>query len=149
MRAVIQRVVRGAVRIDGVETASIGRGMVVLLGVKRGDTIEQAHHLARRTANQRIFDDANGVPNISVIDTAGDVLVVSQFTLYADTRKGNRPSYIDAAPPEEAQPLYEAYVAALREHLPPGKIRTGVFRAMMEVTIVNDGPFTIIVNADL
>ncbi len=147
MRAVIQRVTRGAVAIDGAETASIGRGMVVLLGVKRGDTPQQAQRLAERTAAMRIFDDANGVPNISALDTGADALVVSQFTLYADTRKGNRPSVIDAAPPEEAQALYELYVATLKGLLGDARVKTGVFRAMMEVTIVNDGPYTITVEA--
>ena len=147
MRALIQRVTRGAVSIDNIETAAINAGMVVLLGVMRDDTAEAATYLAKRTAELRIFDDADGVPNVSVKDNGGEVLVVSQFTLCADTHKGNRPSYINAAAPEIAEPLYLMYVDELRTMIGADKVKTGVFRAMMEVTIVNDGPFTLLIES--
>ncbi len=130
MRALIQRVTHGAVSVDNIEIASIKVGMVVLLGVARDDTPEAATYLAKRTADLRIFGDAAGVPNISVKDSGGEVLVVSQFTLYADTDKGNRPSYLNAAPPDIAGPLYESYITALRAIIGIEKVKTGVFRAM-------------------
>jgi D-tyrosyl-tRNA(Tyr) deacylase len=147
MRALIQRVIRGSVAIEGRRVGEISRGMVVLLGVKKGDTPEAAEYLAQRTAALRIFDDADGVMNLDVRQANGSALVVSQFTLYADTRKGNRPSYIEAAPPEEAEALYNSYVEYLRALLGNDSVHTGVFRAMMEVDIVNDGPVTIILES--
>jgi len=142
MRAVIQRVSEADVTVEGTVTGAIGRGLLVLLGVGHGDTEETARALAAKIARLRIFNDPQGKMNLSVEDVAGGVLVVSQFTLLADTRKGNRPSFTDAAPPEEANRLYELFsdaVAALG--LPVAK---GVFGSHMDVRLVNDGPVTII-----
>jgi D-tyrosyl-tRNA(Tyr) deacylase len=138
MRALVQRVREASVTVDGDAGAQIGPGMLVLLGIKRGDTREQADRLARKLIQLRIFDDAEGRMNNDVQQAGGDVLVVSQFTLYGDTRKGNRPSYVDAAPPHEAEPLYEHVRAALNA-------RGGSFGAHMEVALVNDGPVTVLV----
>jgi D-aminoacyl-tRNA deacylase len=143
MKALIQRVSRASVTVDGQIVGSIGRGFAVLLGVRAGDTEAQARLLAQKTANLRIFQDEAGKMNRSLYDVAGEALVVSQFTLYADTRKGNRPSFIDAAPPEVAEALYLAYVAMLRQILGEARVATGTFRAEMSVELVNDGPVTI------
>lgn len=145
MKLVIQRVTEAAVAIEGREVARIGRGLMVLCGVADGDTPAQAIKLAAKTAGLRIFNDANGVMNRSVADTGGDILVVSQFTLLADARKGNRPSYVHAAGHELATRLYELYVAEL-ERLTGRKVPTGVFGADMAVSLVNDGPVTIILD---
>ena len=139
MRAVVQRVARARVTVDGETTGEIGPGLLVLLGIRRGDTPEQADKLARKLLALRIFDDGEGRMNRSVVDAGGQVLCVSQFTLYGDARKGNRPSFVDAAPPEEAEPLYERVRAALGDA--PG----GRFGAHMEVELVNHGPVTLIV----
>ena len=147
MRALVQRVTRGSVSIDGNVHASIGPGAVILLGVRRGDTMAEASALAEKCAALRIFSDAAGKMNLSVRDTAGSVLVVSQFTLYADTERGNRPGFTDAAPPEDADPLYRAFARRLEEILGAGRVATGVFRAAMEVTIHNDGPVTIMLES--
>jgi D-tyrosyl-tRNA(Tyr) deacylase len=145
MRAVVQRVSRGAVRVDGAATGEVGRGLVVLLGVAAGDGDEDARWMADKVAQLRIFEDAEGKMNRSVEDVAGGVLVVSQFTLLGDARKGNRPSFVEAAPPEAANALYEKVCARLRERgLPVG---TGVFRAHMDVELVNDGPVTILLDS--
>lgn len=120
---------------------------MILLGVKGDDTEEDARSLAERCGSLRIFDDENGTMNLSVRDVGGEVMVVSQFTLYADTRKGNRPSYSDAAPPAIAEPLYERFVTHLRTAIAPQKVVTGVFRAMMNVELVNDGPVTVTVES--
>src|SRR5512136_1145014 len=145
MRAVVQRVSRGAVRVDGAATGEVGRGLVVLLGVAAGDGDEDARWMADKVAQLRIFEDAEGKMNRSVEDVAGGVLVVSQFTLLGDARKGNRPSFVEAAPPEAANALYERVCARLRERgLPVG---TGVFRAHMDVELVNDGPVTILLDS--
>ena len=138
MRALVQRVSQASVSVGGERVASIGPGMLVLLGVRRGDTSDQADKLARKLLVLRIFDDDEGRMNRNVEETGGDVLVVSQFTLYGDTRKGNRPSYVDAAPPDEAEPLYER----LREAL---GAQGGSFGAHMEVALVNDGPVTVLI----
>ena len=145
MKLVIQRVTEAAVAIEGREVARIGRGLMVHCGVAGGDTPAQAIKLAAKTAGLRIFNDANGVMNRSVTDTGGDILVVSQFTLLADARKGNRPSYVHAAGHELATRLYELYVAEL-ERLTGRKVPTGVFGADMAVSLVNDGPVTIILD---
>lgn len=147
MLALIQRVTRASVTINSERVAEIGHGMLILLGIMKTDAAADAEYLARRTASLRIFDDAGGVPNISLIDTAGEALVVSQFTLCADTRKGNRPSYIDAAPPDMAEPLYNLFVERLRSHVGAEQVQTGVFRAMMEVALVNSGPHTVILHS--
>jgi len=143
MKALVQRVSRACVRVEQLPAGTIGRGLLVLLGVTHSDTEAAADHLADKTLALRIFPDDEGRMNRSVIDIGGSLLVVSQFTLYADTRKGNRPSFVDAAPPQQAEALYARYVARLRAGLPPDRIATGVFRAHMEVELINDGPVTV------
>jgi D-tyrosyl-tRNA(Tyr) deacylase len=143
MKAVVQRVARGEVKVDGKVRGAVGRGLVVLLGVTHADTRDDARYLAHRTVNLRVFADEEGRMNRSVEAIGGEVLVVSQFTLYADTRKGHRPSFVDAAAPEKAQELYGVYVDALRRALGDGRVATGVFGAHMAVSMVNDGPVTI------
>jgi D-tyrosyl-tRNA(Tyr) deacylase len=144
MRAVVQRVRRAAVAIEGETVASIEHGLLVLLGVTTTDTAADAEWLAEKTAHLRIFNDAAGKMNQSVAEVGGSLLVVSQFTLYGDCRKGRRPSFIAAAPPDIAIPLYEAFVNTLRSlGLPVG---TGRFGAMMQVELVNDGPVTLILD---
>ncbi len=125
---------------------AIGKGLVVLLGVRKGDTQADLEWMAEKVLNLRIFDDEQGVMNLSVLDTAGELLVVSQFTLLADSRKGRRPSYIDAAAPDEAQVLYEAFCDRLAAS--GLKVERGVFRAMMAVGLVNDGPVTILLDSE-
>lgn len=147
MRAVVQRVSRGSVAIDGVERARIDRGFVILLGIKKGDTREESEYLADKCSHLRVFEDADGKMNLGLQDVGGEALVVSQFTLYADAQKGNRPGFGDAARPEEAEPLYNAFVERMRSVLGEDRLRTGVFRAMMQVTIVNDGPVTILIDS--
>ena len=148
MKALIQRVRRGRVTVGEKTIGEIDRGFVVLLGVRPEDTEEDARTLAHRTVNLRIFADADHKMNLGLEDVEGSVLVVSQFTLYADTRKGNRPSFIGAAAPELARQLYEEYVAALRRTLGEARVATGEFGAMMIVDIVNDGPVTIELKTD-
>lgn len=142
MRTLIQRVSSASVTIDGRVHSSIGNGLLVLVGIEDADNSEDIAWLAQKITNLRIFNDAEGVMNISVKDCGGEIIAVSQFTLHAATKKGNRPSYIKAAKPEVAIPLYEAFVKALEKEL--GKaIGTGVFGADMKVALVNDGPVTI------
>jgi D-tyrosyl-tRNA(Tyr) deacylase len=141
MRALIQRVKSGKVSVAGKTVAGIDRGLVILLGVGQADGEEQAAYLAEKIAALRIFEDAQGKTNLSVLDVGGSALVVSQFTLYADTRKGRRPSFTDAAPPEVAAPLVETFTRLLRSHGVPAQ--TGIFGAHMLVEIENDGPVTI------
>lgn len=143
MKAVIQRVRSARVEVDGACVGKIGQGLLVLVGVEHGDTEEEAKLLARKTAALRIFTDAQDKMNLSVTDIGGSVLAVSQFTLCADVKKGNRPSFIGAAPPETANPLYEAYCAALSEN-GVQRVEKGVFGAHMDVTLLNDGPVTIL-----
>lgn len=146
MRLVIQRCLEASVSIEGKLVAAIGQGLMVLVGVETSDTQADAAWLAAKTAGLRIFDDAQGVMNLSVKDVGGDILAVSQFTLTASTRKGNRPSYIRAAGHETAIPLYEAYCQLLQEVI--GKeVKKGVFGANMQVALVNDGPVTIIIDS--
>lgn len=147
MRALVQRVKEGGVTIDGLEAATIGPGYVILLGIRRGDTREQALALADKCSALRVFQDGEGKMNLGLKDVGGSVLVVSQFTLYADTRRGNRPGFSDAAPPEEAEPIYEVFVSRMKETLGDDHVRTGVFRMMMDVKIVNDGPVTIMLES--
>jgi D-aminoacyl-tRNA deacylase len=137
VRALVQRVSEAAVSVDGHEQARIGPGMLVLLGVRRGDGPEQADQLARKLRALRIFNDADGKLNLDVGQAGGEILCVSQFTLYGDARRGNRPSFVDAAPPEEAEALYERVRAALGA-------KGGVFGARMAVSLVNDGPVTLL-----
>ena len=143
MKALIQRVQRGSVTVEGREIGAIGRGYVVLLGVKQGDTAEDAGYLAEKTAALRIFPDEQLRMNRAIMEIGGSILVISQFTLHADTRKGNRPSFILAASAEQANALYEEYVAGLRRILGAERVVTGQFQAMMTVEIINDGPVTI------
>ncbi|MAT40025.1 MAG: D-tyrosyl-tRNA(Tyr) deacylase [Ectothiorhodospiraceae bacterium] len=147
MRALIQRVSQAKVTVDGKITGQIGAGLLVLLGVKEGDTQEDADYLSRRLPAFRIFNDAEGKMNLSVEDISGEILVVSQFTLHADTRKGNRPSYVHAADPAIAEELYERVVANLRTALGPARVATGRFGAMMEVALTNDGPVTVMLQS--
>jgi D-aminoacyl-tRNA deacylase len=141
MRAIIQRVQHGSVTVNGEKIAAIGPGLVILLGIGPGDGEEQATYLAEKIANLRIFEDEQGKTNRSVLDTGGEAIVVSQFTLYADTRRGRRPSFTDAAPPEIASPLVNRFAELLRTHGVPAQ--TGQFGAYMQVELVNDGPMTI------
>ncbi|HEX6126502.1 MAG TPA: D-aminoacyl-tRNA deacylase [Pyrinomonadaceae bacterium] len=142
MRVVLQRVSRAKVTVAGETTGEIGAGILVLLGVGEADTESDAAYLVEKTINLRIFDDEDGKMNRSVLDIGGGLLVVSQFTLYADARKGRRPSYIGAAPPEKANLLYEFFVSEARRYVT--EVQTGQFQAMMDVELVNDGPVTII-----
>ena len=142
MRAVIQRVSCASVTVEDQRVAEIGLGLLVLLGIGAGDDEEKARYLARKIALMRIFEDEAGKMNLGVMDVGGSVIVVSQFTLYADTRKGNRPAFIDAAPPEIASPLVDRFADLLREQGVP--VQTGVFGAHMVVELVNDGPVTIV-----
>jgi D-tyrosyl-tRNA(Tyr) deacylase len=145
MRAVIQRVKRASVRIDNRVFSAIGSGMVVLVGIEEADVIEDVEWLSKKIAQLRIFDDENGIMNLPVTETGGGILAVSQFTLHAKTKKGNRPSYIKAANPSIAIPLYNQFVDSLSADT--GKrVETGEFGAMMEVEIINDGPVTIIID---
>lgn len=147
MIALVQRVREASVTVAGEPVGEIGAGLLVLLGVRRGDTPAEARWLADRVAALRVFSDDAGKMNLSLQDVAGEALVVSQFTLCADTRKGNRPSYIDAAPPELSEPLYLEFTERLREAL--GRpVATGRFGAMMDVALVNDGPVTLWLERD-
>ena len=143
MRAVIQRVSRASVTIDGTAVGTIGAGLLVLVGFTPGDDQVRTEWMADKIVGLRIFQDHDDKMNRSIIDVGGAVLVVSQFTLYGNVSKGRRPSFVDAAGPEEAIPLYEAFVAALRER--PVTVETGVFGAMMEVDLVNHGPVTLVI----
>mgnify|MGYP001080634893 CR=1 FL=1 len=143
MKVWIQRVVRGAVEVEGQPEVTIGPGFVALVAFQRGDTAEEAERMAERTVRLRIFDDEAGKMNRSLLDVGGAILAVPQFTLYAETDHGHRPGFSLAAPPDEAAPLFDRYVAALRHRLGPDRVRTGRFRSAMRVTIVNDGPVSI------
>ncbi len=145
VRAVVQRVTEASVRVAGETVGSIGRGLVVLLGVAVGDTEAEADSLAEKVLNLRVFPDDAGQMNRSVLDVSGGLLVVSQFTLLGDARRGRRPSYIEAAPPDEADRLYQYFVSRLRPSGLP--VATGVFRAMMDVALVNEGPVTILLDS--
>jgi D-tyrosyl-tRNA(Tyr) deacylase len=147
MRALIQRVKRCSVSIDGKNESSIGQGMLILLGVKNEDKVKNAVALAERCVALRIFEDTNEKMNLNVNNIHGQVMVVSQFTLYGDTSKGNRPSFIQAASPKVAEPLYEQFVEHLAELLWNKKVATGVFRALMDVELVNDGPVTVMMES--
>ncbi|MBA3248375.1 MAG: D-tyrosyl-tRNA(Tyr) deacylase [Pyrinomonadaceae bacterium] len=145
MRAVLQRVTRASVRVEGETIGRIDGGLVVLLGVARDDAREDASYLAEKIAALRIFEDAEGKMNLSVQEAGGALLVVSQFTLYGDARRGRRPSWSEAAPPELAAPLYQFFVEEARRHV--SRVETGSFRRMMEVELVNDGPVTILLDS--
>ncbi len=146
MRVVIQRVSEAAVKIDGTIVGEISKGLLILLGIAQEDTEQDALYLLQKLINLRIFSDADGKMNLSVQDCGGGLLVVSQFTLYADTKKGNRPSYIRASRPEQAIPLYEFFLRELQKQF-QGPIQTGQFGADMKVSLINDGPVTIIIDS--
>ncbi len=146
MRALIQRVSEASVAVDGVIVGQIAHGLLVLLGVGPEDGLAEATMLADKTAQLRVFSDEAGRFNRSLVDVAGSALVVSQFTLYADTRRGRRPSFAGAAPPQQAAPLVNAFVTAMRNH--DLRIETGVFGAYMQVSLVNDGPVTVMLDSD-
>ena len=145
MRVVLQRVSRASVKIDGEITGAIGPGLLLLLGIAKDDTPEDVEYVVGKCVGLRIFGDDQGKMNRSLLDVAGEVLAISQFTLFGDTRKGRRPSFESAAPPEHAEPLYELAVERLREH--GVKVATGRFGAFMEVSLVNDGPVTLTVES--
>lgn len=145
MRAVLQRVTRASVRVESGTVGEIAGGVVVLLGIARDDTDEDARYLLEKIVALRIFDDAEGRMNLSVADVGGALLIVSQFTLYGDVRRGRRPSWIEAATPEVALPLYEIFVSEARKRL--GRVETGSFRRTMEVELTNDGPVTILLDS--
>jgi D-tyrosyl-tRNA(Tyr) deacylase len=145
MRAVLQRVTRASVRVEGETVGEIERGLVVLLGVAQDDTEQDARYLVEKIINLRIFEDDEGRMNLSVLETSGALLVVSQFTLYGDVRRGRRPSWIEAAEPKHAETLYEFFVREAR--LCVARVATGEFRRMMEVELVNDGPVTILLDS--
>lgn len=148
MRALVQRVAEASVKIENpVHYAEIKKGMVILLGIKQNDTIEDLNFVADKCCNLRIFEDANGKMNLSLKDIDGEVLVISQFTLYGDARHGNRPGFTEAAPPEIANGLYEKFCEKVKQNLGIEKVKTGVFGAMMMVKIFNDGPVTILVES--
>ena len=146
MRAVVQRVSRAAVRVNAETVGQIEKGLVVLLGIAAGDTRAAADYLAEKVASLRVFTDQEGKMNLAVGEVQGAVLAVSQFTLYGDVRRGRRPSYMRAAAPEEAEPLYEYFVKTLRGRGFP--VESGVFRAMMELELANDGPVTILIDSE-
>ncbi len=146
MRAVIQRVSRARVVVDGKITGEIGAGLLVLVGVGRGDTEATVAAMVERVLNLRIFNDAQGKMNLSLLDTGGALLAVSQFTLYGDARGQRRPSFLQAAPPEEGKRLYEEFVSVARER--GVRVETGIFQAHMEVELTNDGPVTILLDSD-
>ena len=148
MRALLQRVSEASVSIDGRIHSTISGGLLVFLGVGGNDTSADARYLAERVAFLRIFNDENQKMNRSVRDTGGSSLVVSQFTLYADTRKGHRPSFTDAASPEIAERLYNEFIVILSEYIGADHVRSGLFRAMMDIALVNDGPVTILLESE-
>lgn len=146
MRAVIQRVKSASVKVDGELVSEIGAGLLIFLGITHDDSQAEIDYIANKAANLRIFEDADGKMNCSLLETGGSALVVSQFTLYGDCRKGRRPSFIHAARPEVANALYEEFIAALKQQ----NIETygGTFQAMMDVELINDGPVTILLDSD-
>ncbi|MFA5805781.1 MAG: D-aminoacyl-tRNA deacylase [Melioribacteraceae bacterium] len=148
MRALVQRVTEGSVLIvEQKYYSEIKKGMVILLGVKEGDTEEDLNFVADKCSNLRIFEDDNEKMNLSLKDINGEVLIISQFTLYGDARKGNRPSFTDAARPDVAEAMYEQFIARMKSNLGNDKVKSGVFGAMMMVKIFNDGPVTILVES--
>ena len=146
MRTVVQKVSEAKVTVDGKVVSSIGKGLLVLLGIEDADTEEDIDWLVKKILQLRIFNDEKGVMNRSVQDVGGDIIVVSQFTLHASTKKGNRPSYIRASKPDFAIPIYEKFIAKTEE-LMGKKVGTGIFGAMMDVSLVNEGPVTIIIDS--
>ncbi len=147
MRVVLQRVKEASVAIDGKNHASIKAGLMLLLGIEEDDEQEEVEWLCGKIARLRIFDDSNGIMNLSLQEIEGEVLLISQFTLHASTKKGNRPSYIKAAKPPAAIPFYENFIATLGLMLGADKVKTGIFGAMMDVSLINNGPVTIIIDS--
>lgn len=148
MRVLVQRVTEGGVYIEKENyTAEISKGLVILLGIKSDDNISDAEFLADKCSSLRIFEDENDKMNLSLKDINGEVLIISQFTLYGDAQKGNRPSFTDAARPETAIPLYEKFICRIKDNLGDEKVKTGLFGAMMHVKIINDGPVTIMIES--
>lgn len=145
MRAVLQRVTRASVRVEGEVVGEIKSGLLALVGIARDDTREDASYLAEKIATLRIFDDREGRMSVSLAESRGELLIVSQFTLYGDARRGRRPSWSDAAPPQLAEPLYEYFVGEARRRV--GAVATGSFRRMMQVELVNDGPVTVLLES--
>jgi len=146
MRIVIQKVKNASVSVDGNTISSIKKGLLILLGIEDADTEEDIEWLVKKTAQLRVFNDENDVMNLSVQDVSGDIIVVSQFTLFANTKKGNRPSYIRSSKPDFAVPMYEKFIEKL-ESILRKKVGSGTFGAMMDVSLVNDGPVTIIIDS--
>ena len=146
MRAVVQRASRASITIDGTTTAAIGPGLVILLGIRASDTADDAKWLIDKIVNLRIFEDPDGKMNVSLADTGGEMLIVSQFTLYGDCRKGRRPGFSAAAPPAIAEPLYNRFIEMAEES--GLRVATGVFQAAMQVELVNDGPVTLLVDSE-
>lgn len=144
MRAVIQRTTGASVEVEQKIVGEIGRGLVVLLGIEEGDTAADLQYICDKVVGIRVFDDENEIPNLSVQDIGGSILLISQFTLCADARKGKRPSYIKAARPEQAIPLYEAAIKKISESVP---VQCGVFQANMQVRLINDGPHTVLLDS--
>jgi D-tyrosyl-tRNA(Tyr) deacylase len=148
MRALVQRVKEAGVYISDPEfIAETGHGMVILLGVKEGDTLNDVNFVADKCSKLRIFEDEAGKMNISIKETGGEILIISQFTLYGETTKGNRPNFTLAAKPEHANELYEAFISRMKQNLGRDKIKTGIFGAMMTIKIINDGPVTLLVES--
>jgi D-tyrosyl-tRNA(Tyr) deacylase len=148
MRVLVQRVTEGGVYIEKENySAEISKGMVILLGIKSDDSVSDSEFLAEKCSSLRIFEDENEKMNLSIKDIDGEVLIISQFTLYGDAQKGNRPSFTDAARPETAIPLYEKFICRMKDNLGHEKVKTGLFGAMMQVKIINDGPVTIMIES--
>ncbi len=148
MRLVIQRVISASVNVNNITVSSIGKGIVVLIGIKQDDEETDIMWLVNKILNMRIFDDQDGIMNMSVKDINGEILIVSQFTLYASTKKGNRPSYINAAKSDVSIPLYEKFIEVTKKEF-SGKIESGIFGADMKISLINDGPVTIIVDSKI
>ena len=149
MKAVLQRVSKASVIVEKENyTAQIGKGLLILLGIKIGDTENEANFVADKCSNLRIFQDENDKMNISVKDIDGEVMIVSQFTIYGETAKGNRPSFTVAAKPDEAIPLYESFIKRMKQNLGEQNVKTGIFGTMMDIDLVNYGPVTVIIDSD-
>lgn len=147
MRAIVQRVSQSCVMVDNKEVGNVNKGLMVLLGIDKKDTLKDMEYIAEKIVNLRIFDDASGKMNLSALDIGGELLIISQFTLFGDCRKGKRPSFTNAAPPEHAQKLYNALVRYVKDKYPI-RVETGVFQAEMQLVVYNDGPVTILLDSN-